>query len=415
MGSIVFVPAALLLLAGSAGFSLVAEGPVLQQPPAPPDPDQLDAYCTRLAQDGFSGSILVAQDGAIIFHQGYGFANDTDGTLVTSETVFDIGSLSKQFTATAVLLLEQDGLLHVEDKVSLYFPDLPPDKGGLTIHQLLTHTAGFREDHFEGDLVPMSAEEALSAIADLPLAWDPGTHYHYSNTGYTLLALIVQEVSGRPFVTYLHESLFLPAGMRHTGFYGEARWQGLPVAYTYFNGQLQGTPATWPGPYWGVMGNGGVMSTTGDMYRWVEALQTHEILSAGQTAKLFTPYVPEEPGSATYYAYGWTVTETEWGALIQHNGGGIGGNSHLAMYPDTGMTLVISSNRIVYRLPFEVRLPATDTADQLAPNIFTGDYGRMPQPTFVAYPYLVGLGLFVASLVGLVLFIWQRRVARRAP
>ena len=210
--------------------------------------NQIDEYFLRLVRKNhFSGAVLVARNGEILLKRGYDLLNDSgDSGSIGPDTVFDIGSISKQFTAAAILHLEQDGLLNVDDPISKYFDDVPPDKARITIHQLLIHSAGFTNDHFEDDLTPMTREEAQQAIFALPLGYQPGSNYTYSNTGYTLLAIIIEKVSGIPYTNYLHRSFFEPLGMSRTGFYND-KWSLSSVANTYFNGKDQGKPSDWPG------------------------------------------------------------------------------------------------------------------------------------------------------------------------
>lgn len=378
--------------------------------------EQIDTYFSQLvAAQGFSGAVLVAKSGEVVLHQGYGLARDTGKTPVTANTVFDIGSISKQFTAAAILHLEMQGLLSVDDPITNFFANVPPDKAGITVHHLLTHSAGFTQDHFEGDLTPLTKEEALRAILAQKLGFEPGTEYSYSNASYTLLAMVIEEVSGRPYTFYLRDSFFEPLGMSATGFYGEPHWASLPVANTYFNGEDQGQPDKWPGPYWGVMGNGGIMSTVSDLYTWWQALERHAVLDAAQTEKLFTPYISE--GGDSHYAYGWSLADTPLGPMISHNGGGIGGNSNFAAYPERELIIIIASNRIVWRtlfeiIPYEIRLPATEAHEQLAENIAGSDFSRLPKATFLLAPLLEIIAgvVIVVSATGLFLFkFWSSR------
>jgi CubicO group peptidase (beta-lactamase class C family) len=375
---------------------------------------QIDDFFIRLTQENdFSGAVLVAQDDQILLQKGYGLANDADGSIVAPNTVFDVGSISKQFTAAAILHLEQKRLLNVKDRISKYFDDVPLDKTNITIHQLLTHSAGFTKDHFEGDLIPMTRDEAQQAIFALQLGYQPGEGYHYSNTGYTLLAILIEKVSGISYTSYLKQAFFEPVGMKHTGFYNDTMWDSFSVANTYFNGKDQGKPSDWPGPYWGVMGNGGVMSTVGDLYIWWKSLQNHSILSFEQTNKLFTRYISD--GSAdSFYGYGWSIQDSPYGNLITHNGGGIGGNSDLAVYTDKNLMIIICSNRIVWRtffdsMPYEIRLPATEAREQLAQNIFDGDFSKLPKPTFSLVPILRVVAIVVIGVVLLAVFLIRHK------
>jgi CubicO group peptidase (beta-lactamase class C family) len=333
----------------------------------------LDAFFNLLVEENdFSGAVLAADEGHILLHQGYGFANDADHIKVTAETVFDIGSLAKQFTATAILQLEAQGLLKVTDAITKYFVDIPTDKAAITIHQLLTHSAGFVEEHSKGDLESLDRKEALQAILNQKPGFTPGSNYAYSNSGYTLLAAIIEKITSQAYTSYLHENIFKPQRMVATGFYND-NWEKHQVANGYFNAEDQGKPCEWPGPFWGILGNGGIMSTVEDLYRWWQALQNHKILPLAQTQNLFTRHIEEFARS--YYGYGWTLQDTPFGSLITHNGGGIGGNTDFAAYTDKGLVIIIASNRIVIQIdeagnPTEVYLPATKARTKLAYALF---------------------------------------------
>lgn len=371
---------------------------------------QIDSYFTQLADSqSFSGAVLFVKDNNVVLRKGYGLANDAEGTAVTSETVFDIGSISKQFTASGILHLEMQGLLDVNDSITNFFNNVPIDKAGITIHHLLTHSAGFTRDHFHGDLIPMTKEEALQAIFAQELGFEPGAKYHYSNTGYTLLAMIIEEISGQSYTSFLRDGFFEPLGMSSTGFYGDTHWESLPVANAYFNGKDQGQPSEWPGPYWGVMGNGGIMSTVDDLYTWWQALENHTIVNEIQTKKLLTLYISE--GGGSYYGYGWSLMDTALGPLITHNGGGIGGNSDFAVYTDQNLIIIIAGNRIVWRtlfntIPYEIRLPATEARQQIAENIASGDFSKLPSATLQLASILgIVIGaLVVVSVIAILLF-----------
>ncbi|NJM72429.1 MAG: beta-lactamase family protein [Scytonema sp. RU_4_4] len=373
----------------------------------------IDNYLVRVVPTGFAGSVLVAQDGKIVLHRSYGLANDAIALPNTPDTVFDIGSLTKQFTAVAILQLEERGLLRTTDPISQYFENVPPDKASITIHHLLTHTAGVTE-HADDDHAPMTREEAIQRIFAQRLAFAPGTGYTYSNSGYTLLAAIIELVSGKIYPTYLKTHLFNKAGLQRTGFYNDPQWQTLPIAHGYLNYIDWGSPATWSGPYWTVMGNGEALSTTRDLYQWWQALQNHTILSATQTARLFEQHAQESEDS--YYGYGWTIVDTDIGSLITHDGGGLGGNADLAFYPEQRLLIIILSNRMVY-LPLSddvslaEKLYATDTSWQLARNIVSGDFSQLPRPTRSIIPALVVLGIAIVMVcagVTIVLRRWRR-------
>ncbi|MGH7597255.1 MAG: serine hydrolase domain-containing protein, partial [bacterium] len=190
---------------------------------------KLDQYMTRLAKFGFSGAMLVAQKGKIILHKGYGWADMARGIPITNATVFDIASLTKQFTAAAILKLEVQNRLKIGDRLSKFLSNVPKDKAGITLHHLLAHTAGLpaelaHEDNF-------TRERFIAAVLRAPLKTRPGQKYSYSNLGYTLLAAIIEMVSGQSYETFLAKELFEPAGMRHTGFYLDScKWPPALVA-----------------------------------------------------------------------------------------------------------------------------------------------------------------------------------------
>ncbi|MDX1389562.1 MAG: serine hydrolase domain-containing protein, partial [Acidobacteriota bacterium] len=368
----------------------------------------------RIAEEqGFSGVVLIARGPEILLNEGYGLADDR-GTPMTRETIVLTGSISKQFTAAAVLLLEQRGLLDTGDSVGAFLDDAPPDKAAITIHELLTHTAGFTRDHFTHDLTPMSYEEGRQAIYDLPLGYEPGTDFAYSNTGYAVLAMIVQEVAGRPFLSFVREDVFRPFGLTSTGFFPDD-WSGHAVATAYFNGESQGPPSMFPGPFWGNMGNAGVMSTTADLFRWLSALRAGEVFEPERTERLFRPVAEWRPG--VRYGYGWiTRDSTPLGPEIGHGGVGLGGNSELAYYLDHDLTIVVLSNRVGLRFEdgrvIQAGLPAREARDQLLRNLVSGDFSTLPPQTPVTNPpsatrvTLMVLGVIVIGAI----FRWRRRL-----
>jgi CubicO group peptidase (beta-lactamase class C family) len=318
-----------------------------------PGLEQKVEQCFQSLEDkGFSGAVLVVKDTQAIIHKACGLADMEKNVPNTLETVFDIGSISKQFTATAILQLELQGLLNVYDRIARFLPNAPADKAGITIHQLLTHTAGLDHDHSAGDMVPQDRTQALESIFSMPLLSRPGTKYSYSNTGFSVAGIILELITGISFPAYAHEYLFKPAGMTHSGFYSEPHWKGIPMAHTYEGGKPQGLPAEWPGPYWGVLANGGVLSTVGEMYGWWQALQNHILLPPAQTNKLFTPYFPcisryiRRKEGLSFYGYGWRITDTQRGRVIEHSGGGMGGNSQLTALVDLNVFVMVSSNHI---------------------------------------------------------------------
>lgn len=299
---------------------------------------KLDEFLTRIEHNGFSGAMLVAKDGEVVLTKGYGLADREAGRPVTVNTVFDIGSITKQFTASAIVKLEMEGKLSVQDPLAKHFADVPPDRQTMTLHHLLTHSSGLR-DNFGRDYEEMQPQTLFEQVMTKPLKWEPGHRYHYSNAGYSLLGMTIEKVSGMGYEEYLHSRFFGPAGMAQTG-YRLPKWRKEDLAVGYIRprtGRSEettggvsearwGTPLEhlWAddGPYWNLRCNGGILSTVGDMYRWFRALQGDTILSKEAKEKLWYPHVPENPQNTSFYGYGWAiVTRSDGAKLVTHNGG----------------------------------------------------------------------------------------------
>jgi CubicO group peptidase (beta-lactamase class C family) len=240
------------------------------------------------------------------------------------DTVYDIGSITKQFTATAIVALQQMGKLRVGDRLSRWVGPVPPDKAGITLRHLLTHTAGL-PDALGDDYDVLSRDQMLAGALAAPLVAPPGARFHYSNVGYSVLAAIVERASGEPYEQFLARHLFRPAGMTQTG-YVLPRWPLRRVAVEYDpRGHAHGRPFEHPwaadGPYWNLRGNGGILSTARDMARWHVALAGSEILGARAKRALFKPRVPIGVDGYEGFraAYGWAV-----GAGIATHSGGNG-------------------------------------------------------------------------------------------
>ncbi len=255
-------------------------------------PPGIEAYLAEQAASGFSGAVLMVREGQILLHQGYGLANRSAAVPVTPDTVFDIGSIAKRFTKAAILKLAAEGRLDIGAPLTEYVDGVPEDKHGITVAQLLDHETGLRpyvetdEDSQEfgeelADFIPLTRDEALQRILDQPLLFTPGTSEAYSNAGYTLLAILVEIVSGQPFRDYVHQELLVPAGLKRTGFYGQRQlWPDTDVAIGYEALQFGpvNSPYYWPETSWVLLGAGGMVSSTGDLHRWMEALRQDLVL-----------------------------------------------------------------------------------------------------------------------------------------
>lgn len=301
--------------------------------------ERVDEYLSRALLFGFVGSILIAKNEEIILHKGYGLANTAKKTPFTHETIVDIGSLSKQFTATAILYLEQQGLLSIQDPIAEFFTKVPEDKQGITLHHLLTHTSGLPLKH-GSDFEYYECNRFIEDVLSLPLSFPPGREYKYSNPAYALLAIIIEELTQQTLQDYLTQTFFKPLGLETVGWYSNPKWNEDQVAQVYVEGENGGSPLTWPGPYRPLLGNGGICCSIGDLYRWMLALKHNHFLTQESTKKLLTPFLEDT-------AYGWDVLNTKYGRRIWHNGGtDSGANSELTWFPDLDLFIIAFSNHI---------------------------------------------------------------------
>ena len=279
-------------------------------------------YLARLQKLGFAGVVLVARDGAPIVAEGFGLADRENGVPWSPSTISDIGSITKQFTGAAILLLREQGKLALTDSLPQYFDGVPSDKRSITLHQLLTHTSGISDLENAGDFDPIERDEFMRRILAQPLSSPPGAQYEYSNAGYSILGAIIEKVTGASYETFVRERLFLPQQMKDTG-YLLPKWDFKRVARGYAHDGPWGTilekPMAPDGPYWVLRANGGIYSTPTDMLRWGDALLAGRVLSAASMKSYWTPHVSESADS--WYGYGWSLQKLPGGTdVITHNG-----------------------------------------------------------------------------------------------
>src|SRR5262245_30970500 len=294
-----------------------------QVPDAENTTARVSAYLNELEAVGFTGSVLVEMNGKKAISHGYGFRNLAKKQKNTPDTIFDIGSITKQFTEAGILKLEMQGKLTTSDKITKYFPGVPADKSGITIHHLLRHSAGL-PSVVGGDYDKISEEEFIGKVMRAPLKFEPGARFAYSNVGYSLLAMIIERVSGQKYEQFLYDHLWHPAGMEMTG-YSRPAFDKEMIATGYKEDVEWGKPTAkeWGGdaPYWHLEGNGGVLSTTEDLYKWHRALLTDNVLSKQAKAKYYHPQLRPGENETSYYAYGWAISKTPHNTMLaRHNG-----------------------------------------------------------------------------------------------
>jgi CubicO group peptidase (beta-lactamase class C family) len=301
----------------------------------------------RLPASGPGEVVLVARDGHLLFSHGYGLADREKQIPATPQTRFRIGSVTKQFTAAAILHLAQEGKLSIDDPLSKYFPDYP---GGnkITLRHLLTHTSGLHNylahpDFFARVTKPIAPADLIAWFQDDPPDFPPGEQFSYCNTGYVLLGQIVAKVSGLPLGDYLQKQFFGPLGMHDTGTWHNATpTDHAAKGYSFVEKQLK--PAldwdmSWAG------GAGELYSTADDLWRWTEALQGGRVLSPEGLKDMVTEItVPKK--ETLMFRYGMGLYHTDIGGLpaIGHNGGLNGFLSEVMWFPDQKVTVVVLSN-----------------------------------------------------------------------
>ena len=306
---------------------------------------KLDAIVAeRVTDRGFMGSVLVATDGNVLLDKGYGFANVEWDIPNTPDTKFRLGSITKQFTATAVLQLVEQGKLSLEDSVAKYVPEAPEAWRPITIHHLLNHTSGIPS---YTDLpsfatpalrrVPLKPLDIVLLSKDKPLLFQPGEGYRYNNTGYVLLGHIVETVSGMKYDEYLQEHVFKPLDMTDTGYdWTRPVLKKRASGYGYNRDRKRYTNADFLDmslPH----AAGSLYSTVRDLYKWHQAVSAGKLLSKQSLEKMFAP-------GRNNYAYGWAVEKTPTGTWIGHGGGIFGFSTVIFRSADRDAVVIVLSN-----------------------------------------------------------------------
>ncbi|MHB1057408.1 MAG: serine hydrolase domain-containing protein [Rhodanobacter sp.] len=307
--------------------------------------DPVDALMQRYAGDVPGASLLVLRDGKPVVNRSYGLANLESDDKATPATNYRLASVSKQFTAAAILLLAEDGRLNLDDPVRHWLPTLPATSSTVTLRQLLTHTGGLVD--YE-DLIPpgttgqVSDNDVLRMLSATPKTYfAPGTSYRYSNSGYVLLGLVVERASGTSLPLYLRQHIFQPLHMDHTLMYvrGGPEVENRAYGYSEENGSWTRTDQSVTSA---TRGDGGIYSSVDDMAKWDAALYDDRLLSDASRKLAFTPHVKVtgEPYEASY-GYGWRIT----GDTLWHSGESIGFRNVIVRWPKRHLTVILLSNR----------------------------------------------------------------------
>lgn len=327
----------ILLVTAFAGHDAQARQPA----------SEADAYLRRAARAGeFSGAVLVARRGRVLLSKGYGMASLELQVPNTPRTKFRIGSLTKQFTAMAAMMLQERGKLNVQDGVCKHVAQCPPAWAGVTIHHLLTHTSGIPEllslpDFQKTSTLPSTAAQTVERFRLLPLEFRPGGRFKYSNSGYVLLSHIIERVAGQPYEVFLRENVLAPLGMRDTG----ADQHG-PVIRDRAAGYTRLGGAVVNAPYIDMSiptGGGALYSTAEDLYLWDRALAARRLIGRRSYEEMLRPHATADWGDGA--AYGWFIGRDKSGHAYMGFLGGINGfAAQIMRYPDEDVLVVVLSN-----------------------------------------------------------------------
>jgi CubicO group peptidase (beta-lactamase class C family) len=318
---------------------------------------------TCLAQDGVSTRIddyiraemqtqqipgvalAVVKDGKIMLARGYGLANVEHQVPVKPETIFQSGSTGKQFTATAVMMLVEEGKLSLDDKITKYFPDASESWTNITVRHMLTHTSGMTDYTPDFDLRRDYTEDELyQRIKPIPLAFQPGEKWSYSNLAYVMLGILIHKVSGKFYGDFLQERVFKPLDMSTARVISEADIvPNRSAGYRVVNGQIKNQD--WVSPALNTTADGALYLTVYDMAKWDAALYTDKLLKRASLEQMWTP-VKLNNGKTHPYGFGWALGEIRGHRIVEHGGAWQGFKAHISRYVDDKLTVIVFANQI---------------------------------------------------------------------
>jgi CubicO group peptidase (beta-lactamase class C family) len=289
-------------------------------------------------------SLAVIKDGQIVLARGYGLANVEHQVPVKPETIFQSGSMGKQFTATAVMMLMEEGKLSLDDRITKYFPDGPEAWRNITVRHLLTHTSGMTDYPQGFDMRRDYTEDELyQRIKTVPLAFQPGEKWSYSNLAYVMLGILIHKVSGKFYGDFLQERVFKPLGMSTARVISETDIvPNRAAGYRSVNGQLKNQ--NWVSPSLNTTADGALYLTIYDMAKWDAALYTDKLLKRASLEQMWTP-VKLNDGKTHPYGFGWSIADIRGRRLVEHGGAWQGFKAHISRYIDDKLTVVVFANQ----------------------------------------------------------------------
>ena len=286
----------------------------------------------------FNGSVLVAQNGKIILEKGYGFKNKKENLPNTANTIYQIGSITKQFTSAIILQLVASKKMTLQDKLSKYIPGYPRGDS-ITVEELLTHTSGIYNYTNDGDFMrdksehPIARDSLLALFEYNTLDFSPGTKWSYSNSGYILLGMIIEKVTGKSYFRVVREKIFEPLGMSHSGF--DFTHLKTPDKATGYAGDLRAPVGIVDSSV--SFAAGAIYTTVGDLYKWDRALYTNQVVDQALLQKAFTVY-------QSNYGYGWMIIDSYGKKTVQHGGGITGFASYILRVPGDQICIILLTN-----------------------------------------------------------------------
>jgi len=298
----------------------------------------------HVAQNKFSGTVLLAKEGTILFTKAYGMTDYEQKIENTIETKFRIGSITKQFTAMAIMMLQEKGLLNIQDTVSKYIPDFPHGNE-ITIHHLLTHSSGILnytslKEFIDNITKPITLDDLIKLFKDKPLDFEIGKKFSYSNSGYVLLTFIIEKVSEISYEAFLNKNIFEPLEMSSTGYYHNEN----PPKNESFGYTINETENIIKAENWHMsqaVGAGALYSTVEDLFIWDQALYTEKLVSQKSLDLMFTKYYSYDN---MHIGYGWVIGEILEKMCIGHAGGLNGFITQILRFVNEDICIIVLSN-----------------------------------------------------------------------
>jgi CubicO group peptidase (beta-lactamase class C family) len=314
---------------------------------SPPSADRIDNYIhSEMQRQRIPGlSLLVARDGKIVRAQGYGLANVELQVPVKPETVFQSGSVGKQFTSTAVMMLVEEGKIKLDDSITKYLKGAPATWEQVTIRELLSHTAGFTDYPKNFDFHKDYTEAQLLKIVEgMPLDFTPGTKWSYSNLGYLTLGILIHQVTGEFYGDFLQQRIFQPLDMITTRIISEADIvPNRAAGYRLVKGELKNQE--WVSPTLNTTADGALYFSILDLAKWDAALYTEKLLKRSSLEQMWTvtKLTNGQPNSG-HYGFGWSILIKDGHRVLDHGGAWQGFESHISRYVDDKLTVVVLAN-----------------------------------------------------------------------